>query len=118
VVVNAADEILFANACALLWLGLPLDTGDGAREKFLVAASIACGPEALGWVFFELLENVRKFHPRETPAVEVGARLEGKVCAFTVSDDGLLRSPEQSARVSSPFSRVRRSLPARCRGWV
>lgn len=39
VAVNAFDEILFANTRARLWLGLPPEGGDGAREKFLASAS-------------------------------------------------------------------------------
>jgi DNA-binding response OmpR family regulator len=39
VLVNDADEILFVNACARLWLGLPSDRGGCTREKFLAAAS-------------------------------------------------------------------------------
>ena len=37
--VNATDEILFANARARLWLGLPPDDGEVTNEKFLGAAS-------------------------------------------------------------------------------
>ena len=63
------------------------------------AARIPCAPEALEWVLSELLDNARKFHPRGTPAVEVGARLEGKeFVLLTVGDDGVTLSPEQLAR--------------------
>ena len=37
--VNAADEILFANARARLWLGLHPDSGEVTNEKFLSLAS-------------------------------------------------------------------------------
>ncbi len=48
VLVNGADEILFANTCARLWLGLAPVRSDGARVKFLAAASrdFACHPAA------------------------------------------------------------------------
>jgi DNA-binding response OmpR family regulator len=39
ILVNAADEILFANARARLWLGLHPDNGEVTNEKFLSAAS-------------------------------------------------------------------------------
>ncbi len=38
VLVNAADDILFANASARLWLGLHPDNGERPNEKFLGAA--------------------------------------------------------------------------------
>jgi len=44
--VNAADEILFANARARLWLGLPPEESTGAeREHFLTAARRAYTPQ-------------------------------------------------------------------------
>ncbi len=50
VLINAADEILFSNARARLWLGLHPDGGDGAREKFLTSASrIFIGQPAESW---------------------------------------------------------------------
>ena len=68
------------------------------------AASIACAPEALEWVLFELLENAKKFHPRHAPAVEVNARLEEQGWVnLVVSDNGATLSPEQLIRAGSPF---------------
>ena len=68
------------------------------------AASIACAPETLEWVLFELLENAKKFHPRYEPAVEVNARLEEQAWVnLAVSDDGTTLSPEQLILAGSPF---------------
>ncbi len=68
------------------------------------AAGIACAPAALEWMLHELLENPKKFHPRQMPAVEVAVRLAGKdFVALTVSDDGATLSPEQLARAGAPF---------------
>ena len=84
--------------------GLSLPTVAVSVATEACAASIACAPEALEWVLFELLENARKFHSRGTPAVKVGARLEGKeFVLLTVGDDGVTLSPEQLARAGSPF---------------
>ena len=43
---NEEDEVLFANACARLWLGVDPDRRDGLREKFLAIAgrTFACHP--------------------------------------------------------------------------
>jgi signal transduction histidine kinase len=84
--------------------GLSLPTVAVSVAAEARAASIPCAPEALEWVLFELLENARKFNPRGTPAVEVGARLEGKeFVLLTMGDDGVTLSPEQLARAGSPF---------------
>ena len=93
------DELVRRVAAGLLLPTAAVSVAVEAR-----AVSIACAPEALEWVLFELLENAKKFHPRHTPAVEVNARLEehGRV-NLTVSDDGATLSPEQLIRAGSPF---------------
>lgn len=68
------------------------------------AMSIACTPESLEWVLFELLTNARKFHPLGIPDVRVNASLasDGRI-TITVSDNGRTLSPAQLARAGTPF---------------
>jgi len=83
-------------------LGLPAVVVSVTTEAR--AASMACAPEDLEWVLFELLENARKFHPRGTPAVCVVASLAGADgVSLTVGDDGVTLSPEQLTHAGSPF---------------
>lgn len=83
-------------------LGLATVTVSVAAEAG--ASHIACTPETMEWVMFELLENAKKFHPRGTPAVHVAATLAGAdAVSLTVADDGQALAPEQLARAGTPF---------------
>lgn len=68
------------------------------------SARLACAPDAMEWVIFELLENAKKFHPQRTPEVQVMASLHcpGRM-SLTVSDDGLTLPPEQLRRAGTPY---------------
>ena len=58
---------------------------------------------ALESILFELLENAKKFHPRNEPAVELQAYLDGDQVILSVQDDGIHLSPEQLKRVWLPY---------------
>jgi len=65
---------------------------------------IALTPDALEIIVQELLENSRKFHPRQTPNVEisVGKTEEGFI-SMRFADDGMTLSAEQLEWVWLPY---------------
>ncbi len=66
--------------------------------------SFPCNRETLEWVLLELLENARKFHPRQMPTVEVNVGAPAHVwLELTIGDDGITLSPDQLARIGCPF---------------
>ena len=66
--------------------------------------SFPCSRGTLEWMLVELLENARKFHPRQAPAVEIVAdSAPGAWIALAVNDDGLTLSSEQLAAMGRPF---------------
>ncbi len=73
-------------------------------ESQAVDRSFPCNRETLEWVLLELLENSRKFHPRQTPAIEVHVRASGhSFLDLTIADDGVTLSPDQLAHIGRPF---------------
>ncbi len=66
--------------------------------------SFPCNRETLEWVLLELLENARKFHPRQMPTIEVNVGAPAHVwLELTIGDDGITLSPDQLARIGCPF---------------
>jgi two-component system, cell cycle response regulator len=65
---------------------------------------IALTPDALEMILHELLENSRKFHPTQTPSVEIsiGQTDEGFI-HIRIADDGLNLSTEQLAWAWLPY---------------
>ena len=59
---------------------------------------------AMELILWELLENAKKFHPRQSPAVEVAVvRAEDRAIRLQVRDDGLTLSPDQLAHAWEPY---------------
>lgn len=54
-------------------------------------------------ILWELLENAKKFHPNQTPAVEINLSPHPAGLQFQVADDGRNLSPEQIAQVWTPY---------------
>jgi two-component system cell cycle response regulator len=77
------------------------------RVSYRECASDACvslSERAIELILWEVLENAKKFHPRQGPTVEISITClgSGKVC-LRFSDDGLTLSPEQLAQVWTPY---------------
>ncbi|MFN8596340.1 MAG: response regulator [Anaerolineae bacterium] len=87
-------------------IGASLDLADVTVTIDEAAAAVATrlSDTALDWILSELLENARKFHPLQTPHVEVRFDLDDERQArLRVIDDGLTLSPEQLAQVWEPY---------------
>jgi signal transduction histidine kinase len=70
----------------------------------LRSATVPLSEQAMATIFFELLENARKFHPAASPTVEVSAELGADHRAvLRVTDDGIHLVPEQLARAWVPY---------------
>lgn len=74
------------------------------EQHDLEEARIALSQQALELVLREILENAKKFHPRQTPRVEISVTclLSNEAC-LKIGDDGLALSPEQLAQVWTPY---------------
>jgi two-component system cell cycle response regulator len=60
-------------------------------------------------ILWEILENAKKFHPRQAPNVQVHTtRSASNQISIQIRDDGLTLSPEQLARIWMPYYQVDR----------
>jgi CheY-like chemotaxis protein len=67
------------------------------------ALTLGISREALELIVAELFENARKFHPTQTPAIEVVATRASGAVSIDVRDDGRSLSPDQLARAWQPY---------------
>jgi CheY-like chemotaxis protein len=69
----------------------------------LETAAIFLSPTLLRDLFFELMENALKFHPRNRPSAAVRVDAVGERLRIRVSDDGAHLSPVQLRRIWHPY---------------
>jgi len=61
-------------------------------------------PRAMECILWELLENAKKFHPTQSPAVEIElAPVSSAVAMLRVTDNGVALTPEQIDKVWLPY---------------
>jgi CheY-like chemotaxis protein len=78
---------------------------------------IAITYHSLDVILRELLENARKFHPRQRPQIEVQALIANEhTLLLRVSDDGSSLSPEQLAAAWHPYYQGERSFTGQVEG--
>lgn len=67
-------------------------------------ARLTLSAQAVELVLREVLENAKKFHPHQSPAVEISIKQNNaKELCLTISDDGLILSPEQLTQAWNPY---------------
>lgn len=81
-------------------LGLQTVTIDADTPQ---GVSLPISARAVESIMFELLENSKKFHPKNMPSLIVRTAMEGDRVSVTVQDDGIHLSPEQLGRVWLPY---------------
>jgi signal transduction histidine kinase len=64
---------------------------------------LAISRHGLQLILGELIENARKFHPRQDPAIEIAIAREGNTLQLHVRDNGLSLAPDQLGRVWLPY---------------
>ncbi len=73
---------------------------------------------ALELVLQEILENAKKFHPRQAPQVEIAASLssDGRQALIKISDDGLRLAPQQLAQLQTPYYQAEKQMTGQVNG--
>ncbi len=70
----------------------------------LTSTQILLSEQAVEWVLWEILENAQKFHPTQTPRVEIFVSKAGeREVLVSIHDDGIHLSPEQLLQAWTPF---------------
>ncbi len=76
----------------------------GLRMPSDLFVSLTC--RALELILWELLENARNFHPQHDPRVEINLGDHPDGIQLRVKDDGRALSPEQLARIWTPYYQI------------
>jgi DNA-binding response OmpR family regulator len=72
-------------------------------QENVAELQLALSQQALEWILWEILENAKKFHPRQSPTVELSTQRNGHSLRLKVADNGLSLSPEQLNQVWTPY---------------
>jgi two-component system cell cycle response regulator len=67
---------------------------------------VAISPQAMEMILEELFENAGKFHPEKSPALEIKMSGAPGGVRIQVCDDGLTLSPDQLAKMWTPYYQV------------
>lgn len=89
-----------------------LGTDLGLAELYIAAdldpdaGHLAIGAQTIELLIAELLENARKFHPLQRPAVAVSIRRRVDRVAITVADNGLHLTQSQLRLIWEPYQQI------------
>lgn len=81
-----------------------------------LAGPLPLTKRALELILSELLENSKKFHPSQTPTVEVTVNVEDGYVKLYVQDNGLHLPPDQLHRMWLPYYQVERYFTGQVTG--
>jgi DNA-binding response OmpR family regulator len=74
-----------------------------AGQESLESMKLALSPRPFKWILQEILENSKKFHPQQSPAVEITLFSTPNSISLSVMDNGLSLSPYQLDQVWTPY---------------
>jgi two-component system, cell cycle response regulator len=75
-----------------------------AGQEQVKGLRVALSPEAVYIVLWEILENAKKFHPKQNPTVQLFTfRSSEREATMWIGDDGGTLSPEQIVQVWTPY---------------
>lgn len=84
--------------------GLELQSVHVSGHEQMEHVYLVLSERAVAWIVWELLENARKFHPHQSPTVEVVvSRAGSQTLSLQVMDDGITLPQEQIAHVWTPY---------------
>ncbi len=88
-------------------------TGNGLTDEI----TIAIPAETLNTVFQEILQNAKKFHPKNAPniAISIAANANNMV-SIKIADDGVSLSPEQLKYIWTPYYQGEKFFTGESRG--
>ena len=72
-------------------------------QPLLNEARIPLTKQSTELILREILHNAQKFHPERSPTIEIGLAVSSNQVTLTIADDGLTLSPEQLAKIWTPY---------------
>lgn len=115
-----SDACLVADLPALVQTisaEIEIDEPEVRLDEGLGNGRIAVARHSIEVVLRELLENARKFHPQNTPTVQVTIDLlDSKAVRLRIIDDGVGLSPHQATRAWRPYYQGEKSFTGQVEG--
>jgi two-component system cell cycle response regulator len=83
---------------------LGIETVTVSVQEELTDACTVLSRQAFGLVLWEILENAKKFHPSQQPAVDITvSQASADIVSFKIRDNGLSLSPDQLSKMWMPY---------------
>jgi K+-sensing histidine kinase KdpD len=80
-----------------------IDMSSSEIVETLGAMKISLSCQALELILWELVKNAKKFHPEQSPQLEIKIFRVAAGISIQVRDDGLTLSPEQLSKMWAPY---------------
>jgi K+-sensing histidine kinase KdpD len=77
---------------------------------------IQLSQQAVELIFWELLENAKKFHPQKSPVVEIKISNDADQIKIQITDNGVNLAPDQLAKMWLPYYQAERYFTGQVRG--
>jgi len=71
---------------------------------------------AIELILWELMDNAKKFHPANSPQLDIKVSVAGQYLALEVSDDGVNLSPFQLEKMWAPYYQAEKYFTGQVRG--
>jgi DNA-binding response OmpR family regulator len=103
---------------AKIALNLELNTVTVSYEGLTnpAQAYVQFSRQAVELILWELLENSKKFHPQKSPVVEIKISHEMEGIKTQIVDNGLFLTPDQLAKLWTPYYQAERYFTGQVRG--
>ena len=82
----------------------------------LGSTRIKLSGQALETIVWEVLENAQKFHPEQSPSLEVEISGKSDCLCIRVEDDGVALTAEQLTRIWTPYYQAERGFSGQVPG--
>lgn len=94
-------------------LGIPNGSYHGSAG---LPEGLFIDPRAFEMVFWEVMENCKKFHPQGQPQVQLNVRAEDERVVLEVQDDGRRLTPKELENAFSPYYQGEKSFTGQVPG--
>lgn len=77
---------------------------------------IVLSQPAMEILLWQVMDNAQKFHPQHSPSIQITATLENNQAVVRIADDGLTLTPDQLARVWTPYYQAEKYFTGQVEG--
>ncbi|NJN66931.1 MAG: response regulator [Chloroflexaceae bacterium] len=113
---EACDAYCFEHMLAQVQEELELETIHLSGQEHFGSVHLMLSKQAVEVMLHQILENAKKFHPSQSPAIEVSITRRADEVSIVISDDGITLSPDQLAEVGTPYYQAEKLFSGEVKG--